>query len=162
MVEEDYKEKYLMTKEQAEEVFPYIKLGQELRDLFPYLWTPQQAYNAFVGYGLNQRKKMLDNHLERWSKYGTAYVRTLYNVIDLLHTGTFSLEITDQDFKNYIKLVRAGKENIGEIINSANDLTEQAKDALEDHLNDRANFKQVQDIEKVNEFLLKVRREFWE
>lgn len=136
-------------------------LGTELRNLFPCLWMPQQAYNAFVGYGLNQRKKMLDNHLERWSKYGTAYLRTLYNLIDLLNTGTFSLEITDQDFKNYIKLVRAGKENIGEIINSANDLTEQAKDALEDHLNDRANFKQVQDIEKVNEFLLKVRQEFW-
>lgn len=140
----------------------YSWVGDELRELFPHLWTPQKVYDAFIGYGLNQRKKMLDNHLDRWSKYGTAYLRTLKNLIDLLNTGTFSLEIPEGDFKSYIRLVRAGKCTTGEIVDVSNDLTEEAKVALEDHLNNRANFKQFQDIEKVNEFLLKVRREFWE
>jgi len=136
--------------------------GEELRRLFPYIWNPQGVFNAFVGYGLNQRKKMLDNHLDRWSKYGIAYLRTLKNLIDLLETGTFSLEIPEGDFKNYIRLVRTGKITIGEIINSAQDLTEHAKESLENHLNNRAKFEQKQDIEKVNQFLLTVRYRFWQ
>jgi predicted nucleotidyltransferase len=39
--------------------------GGELRALFPALWSPQQAYDAFTGYCDNQRKKMLDRKDER-------------------------------------------------------------------------------------------------
>lgn len=137
-------------------------IGQELRELFPYLWNPQDAFNAFTGYGLNQRKKMLDNHLDRWNKYGVAYIRTLNNLIDLLETGTFSLTIFDCKLKEEIIKIRDRKYTLGEIINLAEVLTITAKAKLEKHLNGTASFKQEQNLEKVNEFLLKIRGEFWE
>ncbi len=34
--------------------------GAELRTLFPALWAPRQAYEAFIGYSLNQRRKFLE------------------------------------------------------------------------------------------------------
>jgi hypothetical protein len=133
----------------------------ELKDLFQYVWNPQGAYNAFVGYGLNQRKKMLDNHLDRWAKYGVAYIRTLYNLIDLLKTGSFDLKIPECDFKEEVRRIRSGAVDKGSIINLADRLTELAKVQVEKHLDGTASFKQEANIEKVNEFLLKIRQDFW-
>lgn len=132
----------------------YHLLGGELQNLFPYVWEPKQAYNAFVGYGLNQRKKMLDNHLGRTNKYATAYLRTLWNLISLLKTGDFSLEVTNLEFKADLLEIRKGEWDIGSIINRANELTEVAKKVL-------IKAENTQNLDKVNEFLLKVRREFW-
>lgn len=129
--------------------------GFELRDLFPYIWNPQDAYNAFVGYGLNQRRKMLDNHLERWQKYAIAYLRTLWNLEDLLREGTFSLEIKDEEFKNQLLQIKEGKWTTGQVIDMAEDLTLYAKASLE-------TCKQIPDLTKVNDFLIKIRKEYWE
>jgi predicted nucleotidyltransferase len=136
--------------------------GFELKQLFPYLWNPQDAYNAFTGYSLNQRKKMLDNHMNRWNKYGSAYIRTLYNLITLLQTGTFSLEVPEGELKSFLLQIRRGQVTIGDIINESNKLQNQAQIELERHKNGTANFVQEQDINRVNKFLLNVRKEFWE
>src|SRR2546429_619841 len=32
-------------------------LGDELRTLFPHVWNSNDVKNAFIGYGINQRKK---------------------------------------------------------------------------------------------------------
>ena len=37
--------------------------GDKLKKLFPYVWNPQDTYNAFMGYGFNQRKKFLDKKI---------------------------------------------------------------------------------------------------
>lgn len=130
-------------------------IGAELRTLLPYCWNPQDAFNAFVGYALNQRKKMLDNHLDRWHKYGVAYLRTLWNLCDLLETGTFNLEVKDPVFKIVLVQIRNQELTSGQIIDYAEALKIRATKALQ-----LCNHKQ--DVTKVNEFLLKVRKEFWE
>lgn len=146
---------------QAPEKFRYMNnltdWGKKLKELFPYVWNPKDAYNAFVGYGLNQRKKMLDNHLERWNKYATAYLRTLWNLGDLLATGTFSLEVKDALLKERLLSIRNTPENWtpGKVIDIADILTERAKKYLET-CNHEPN------LDKVNEFLLEIRQEFWE
>ncbi len=38
--------------------------GEELRSLFPSVWSPQRAYESFVGYALNQRKKFLEKKMD--------------------------------------------------------------------------------------------------
>jgi len=129
-------------------------LAIELRNLFPYVWNPKNAYDAFVGYGINQRKKMLENHLDRWQKYAVAYVRTLYNLIDLLQTSTFKLEVSDPRRKQRCEDIREGKISIGEIIDITNELERMAKIYL-------PLAKNTQDLNKVNNFLLTVRKTFW-
>ena len=127
----------------------------ELRNLFPYVWNPNDAFNAFVGYGLNQRKKMLDNHLDRWCKYAIAYLRTLKNLYDLLSTGDFSLKVDDGAFKDFLLEIKAEKISLGTIIDQSEkwiNVCQKAKDKCT----------HKPDITKVNEFLIKIRKEFWD
>lgn len=130
-------------------------LGDELIELFPYVWNPNDAYNAFVGYSCNQQKKMLQKKDGRHAKFAVAYLRTLINLCDLLKTGDFSLEIKDEAIKKDLLRIRSGDFTPGEVIDLAESLIEEAK-ILRDQCKHEPN------IDKVNEFLLKVRKECWE
>ncbi|MBP8117394.1 MAG: nucleotidyltransferase domain-containing protein, partial [Nitrospira sp.] len=68
--------------------------GAELRHLFPRLWSAQAAYESFLNYCDNQRKKMLEKKDGRPAKYAAAYVRVLFNLCELLERGTFSIRIS--------------------------------------------------------------------
>lgn len=133
-----------------------IAWTKELRELFPYVYNPKNAFDAFVGYGMNQRKKMLDNHLDRWHKYATAYLRTVYNLCDLLSTGKFSLKVENEMFKTILMRIREqdSRYSPGSIIDMAEKYISVAKVHLE-------TAKNTQDLGRVNEFLLKTRKEFW-
>lgn len=128
--------------------------GEDLINLFPYVWNPKDVFNAFVGYGLNQRKKMLDNHLDRWKKYAVAYIRTVYNLCDLLGTKTFSLKVKNDNFKKLLIKIKNGEKTSGEIIDIAEKYISVAR-----LLRDKCTHEP--DINKVNNFLLKVRKEYW-
>lgn len=135
-----------------------VYFGDKLQKLFPYVWNPQDAYNAFVGYGLNQRKKFLDDKDGRWRKYAVAYLRTLHNLYWLLRQEDFTLQVNDLDFKQILLDIKDGKvkdTQKGGIIDLANDLTHKAKEIL-------PLCKHESDLTKVNEFLLRIRKEFWE
>lgn len=126
--------------------------GDALRELFPYVWNPKDAFNAFVGYSKNQQKKMLDNKDNRANKYAVAYLRVLHMLNDLLETGNFSLEVPEGEFKEMLKRWRKGEYNLGEVINSAQALSLQALERLE-------RCKQEPDMQKVNTYLLAMRKE---
>ena len=128
--------------------------GKKLRELFPYIWNPKDAFNAFVGYGLNQRKKFLDKKDNRQNKYAVAYIRTLFNLIELLETGTFNVEIKKEGLRKILLKYKKGEYTPGEIINQAEYFIQLAKDSLKD-------CKHKPDLEKVNQFLLKIRKRYW-
>lgn len=128
--------------------------GMELRELFPCVWNPQGVYDAFVGYGLSQQKKMLDNHLDRWKKYAIAYLRTLYNLNDLLTKKDFSLFVPEGEFRNKLIEIKEGKWTVGDIINEANHMIALAKVNKENCINEP-------NYEKVNNFLISIRKEFF-
>ena len=128
--------------------------GKKLRELFPYIWNPKQAFDAFVGYGLNQRKKFLDKKDNRQNKYAVAYIRTLFNLIQLLETGTFDVEIKQEHLKECLLNYKKGKYSSGEIINQAEYFTQLARASLED-------CKHKPNSAKVKEFILKIRKENW-
>jgi len=144
----------IVKEDPTEDNWGLSEYGGELRDLFPYIWNPKGVYDAFVGYGLSQQKKMLDNHLGRWQKYAIAYLRTLKNLIDLLKTETFSLYIEEGEFRDKLIYIKEGKYAVGDIINMANDMIEEAKEALPKCINEPS-------YEKVNNFLIKMRKEFF-
>lgn len=134
----------------------YNFFGQELVNLFPYVWNPNDAYNAFTGYSVNQRTKMLKKEqYGRTEKYACAYIRTLYNLECLLSTGDFQMDVTHNSalFKR-LKEIRAGNFTTGDIIDEANERERYCKKLLK-------MCDQKPDLEKVNEFLLKVRKQFW-
>lgn len=142
------------------EVFkaPVIEInkdGEDLRKLFPYVWNPIDAFNAFVGYGLNQRKKFLNKKDNRQNKFAVAYIRTLYSLIRLLESGSFDVEVKFDILKEQLLKYKNGEYKLGEVIDSAEILTEMAKERLQE-CNHKPN------IEKVNDFLLKIRQKYWD
>ncbi len=128
--------------------------GKKLRELFDYVWSPKKVFDAFVGYGLNQRKKFLDKKDNRQNKFAVAYIRTLYNLIELLFEKDFNVKIPDCKFKDMLIRFKKGNYKIGEVIDWAEELTGGAKAYLE-------ICKHEANKEKVNEFLLKIRKRYW-
>lgn len=104
--------------------------GSELQTLFPAVWSPQKAFDAFTGYATNQRTKFLDKKDGRPEKYAAAYVRVLSNLCELLETGTFTVRIRDTALGETIARIKGGTYRIGEVIDLGEELTRKASDAL--------------------------------
>ncbi len=132
-----------------------ISVGDELKKLFPYVWNSVDVKNAFIGYGINQRKKFFDNKDKRAPKYAAAYLRVLYNCQELLSTGSFHVNLMGTEIYDQIKRFKEGNFLHGEVIQACWDMETRVIKAFNANPNKQTN------VEPVNEFLLKVRREFW-
>lgn len=127
--------------------------GEELRRLFPAVWSPQKAYDAFTGYAQNQRTKFLGKKDGRPAKYAASYIRVLANLRDLLATGTFPVRIRESSLGDTIARFKDGQYGIGEVIELGEDLTEQARHSLETCRHHNAP-------ERIEEFLIRLRKAF--
>lgn len=130
--------------------------GQQLRELFPCVWNSKGVKDAFIGYGLNQRKKFLDNADNRAPKYAAAYLRTLFSGWQLLTTGTFIVRIVDTEIGATARRFKSGEfESFGEVIDVCNYWQGKMIDAFNDLP------KKETELEPVNEYLLALRRDYW-
>jgi uncharacterized protein len=127
--------------------------GHRLRDLLPHVWEPQQAYTAFTGYALNQRKKLLEKKDGRPEKYAAAYVRVLYNLCELLQDGRFSVRIADTPIGPTIAKLKAGQYRTGEVIDLGEEWVQEAARRL-------ATCQHQPDRSRVNGFLVDLRKAF--
>lgn len=134
----------------------YFELQSEIRALFPHVWNSKGVLDAFCGYSHNQRKKMLDNKDDRAAKYAVAYGRTLVQAKELLTTGTFSIKISATEHGDMLKKWKRGEFSYGEVIDFCEDQKKQLDEIY------KSQPKKETNMEPVNEFLLKVRKEFWE
>ena len=130
------------------------ELGKELKELFPYVWNPKNAFDAFTGYGFNQRKKFLENKDDRSDKFAIAWIRTLHNLSDLLETGAFKLEVTDAVLKAHLTTYQSGNYSLGQVVDTAEYYYHKCVLLL-------SRCKHEGNVDKVNEFLLKVRKSNW-
>ena len=90
--------------------------GAELRQLSPQLWSAREAYESFINYCENQRKKMLEKKDGRPAKYAAAYLRVLFNLCELLERGTFSIRIADTPIGGTVRRIKEGDYRVGEVI----------------------------------------------
>lgn len=128
--------------------------GEAIRALFPYVWNAKRVRDAFIGYGLNQRKKFLDNKDNRKNKYATAYLRTLYQAWELLTTGTFTVRVADSEVGNSLKRFKSGSYDIGEVINRCMFWENKVREAAE-------RCDKETDFDQINAVLLKLRYKHW-
>jgi len=129
--------------------------ANELIELFPYVWDAEKAFTAYTNYASNNRTKLLATNGEVSYKYAVNYARTIYNLESLLREGTFTLELPEGEFKNFLIKVKKGFISTGEII----DKTE-ANTIVCMRL--KSDCKQTQDLKVINEFLLKIRKHYWD
>lgn len=130
-------------------------LGIEMRGLFPHIWNSSGVKNAFIGYGINQRKKFLDKTDARANKYATAYLRVLFNCWELLGTGTFSVDISQTEVYTQCRKFKEGDFTHGEVIEACWQMETRCLTAYDRNPDKRT------DLGPVNEFLLRARREHW-
>ncbi len=129
--------------------------GSELRQLFPRLWSAQAAYDAFLNYCDNQRKKMLEKKDGRPEKYAAAYVRVLFNLCELLERGTFSIRISETPVGEAVLKIKAGHFRPGEVIDMGEHWRAEAVRRLH-------TCSQQAHPETADAFLLRIRKAFLE
>ena len=149
-----------------------LKWGPWLRSLLPCVWTPQGVKDAFLGYSVNQRKKMLDNKDGRSAKYACAYLRVLIQASVLLRTGLMPVSLViegrsvgdplgpdryvlnlerSRDVVDVLRRWRTGDFTPGEVIDTAEFVAERVRERA-------AKSTQVQDLAPVEAFLLDIRK----
>jgi predicted nucleotidyltransferase len=155
------------------------EVGKELLSLFPYIWSSISVKNAFLGYSHNQRKKMFDPKIEfarRRFKYAVAHLRVMLLGIELLMTEDMTIEVQETYYSNlgimkpglvawvdpyltwksFLTEVRKEKISVGVITDITEYLQERLDLAYENYPKHEVN------LAPVNDFLLRLRKEFWE
>ncbi|MFA5396200.1 MAG: nucleotidyltransferase domain-containing protein [Methanogenium sp.] len=133
-----------------------LMTGYSLCELFDSVWNSNDVYHAFSGYSKNQRKKLLDEESDRKFKYGVAYIRTLWMGTYLLERGELFVDTTkNTPVRELLLNIRHGKMSVGDIVGQACYWQERLEKAY------KKNPDKQTDLEKVNEFLLEVRKTFW-
>ena len=127
--------------------------GEELRGLFPAVWSPQKAFQAFTGYANNQRTKFLEKKDERPAKYAAAYIRVLGNLCELLETGTFTVRISETSLGPQVARLKEGNYRVGEVIELGEHLTQTAAGFL-------ASCQHRSDGGAIDYFLIRLRKAF--
>lgn len=125
-----------------------------LRSLFSDVWNVKDLVNSHVGYGLNQRKKFLEDKDGRKSKYASAYLRTLFQAYSLLTDGVYPVNMKDTPIYETLLRYRRGEYEYGEVIDTC--LGWQRK--LEKVAGCTAK---ETNLSSVNDFLLQIRKENW-
>ena len=120
-------------------------LTEDLRGLFPHVWSSAGVRGAFGGYSRNQRRKMLDDLSgERFGKYATAAVRTFLIGIQLLREGTFALEVP-AIWRNTLTDIKDGHMTAGAIFDILQDLNGRLEDAYKLNPDKQTNRKVVRE-----------------
>lgn len=129
--------------------------GATLRQLLPYIWHPKGVRDAFIGYGLNQRKKMLEGKDSRPWKYAVAYLRVLCQAERLLTHKHLLVDFTRHEEYQTLLLFKNEMASPGDVINKCLQWQARVENAAE-------YCDQKQNLEPVEKFLLDVRRTHWE
>jgi predicted nucleotidyltransferase len=132
--------------------------GLELRALFPALWDSRKVVDAFVNYGLNQRKKLLDDKDQRWEKYAVTWLRVLCQAERLLTHGVLMVDCTRHEEFQTLQLFRNKMASRGDVVNKCLSWEARVRQAATSTTAQR----QRQDLDAVNAYLLGVRRARWE
>ena len=127
--------------------------GHQLRSLFPAIWSPDQAFEAFTNYARNQRTKFLDKKDERPVKYATAYIRVLENLRELLETGTFTVQISSTTMGATLAQIKNDTMGVGRVIDLGEDLLQQCVHHL-------SHCTHIPDHKPVQDFLTTLRKAF--
>ena len=127
--------------------------GEQLRELLPALWSPQKAFEAFTNYANNQRTKLLEKKDGRPAKYAAAYIRVLYNLCELLVSGSFHMRVVDTPAGERLARIKDGQYRLGEVMDWGEELTQQAQQLTGARRGES-------DLQRINGFLVAIRRAF--
>lgn len=101
------------------------------------------------------KKYLVISKDKREDKYAVTCIRTLYNLISLLNTGTFSLEVPKGKQRDLLLRFKKGNYTPREVVDEAEHLMVLAREMYNSTPHKEADYK------KVNDFLVKVRYKYF-
>ena len=133
-------------------------LGEELRELFPAFLCRRHVYNAFKGFAEGQRKKIVSPLTTslRKPKSASHYLRVLFNGIELLNTGSFTVKISDTEIGPAVIAAKKDQMLFEEVLQLGDDLLIKLNKAYE-----VSSLQLEPNKDIINDYLLKVRKEYW-
>lgn len=137
------------------------ELGMELRSLFPVIWEPKRVMDAFMGYSKNQEKKFMDRHDDRVQKYSVEDVRALWQCKVLLETGELKILVDDEELRKKLLKWKNAKEVTPEMVGEVTTMASHYRNLVEGAYDRFPDKDKKCDMESVNSFLLKVRKDNW-
>lgn len=141
------------------------EIGEELRELAPYVLNRMAIYNGFKHYAERQRDKMFNPDAEmaklysknvRQRKAAIAYIRVLAHGVDLLQTGRINVMLQEGDVREACINLRNGSIDLLEGLRTALVWEHYLEEAY-----NKSRIPMVADLERVNRFLVHVRQEVW-
>lgn len=137
------------------------KEGRELINLFPYFLNRTKIYNAYLGFAISQKKKLLspDTHEARKPKSAAHYLRLLWQGYTLLLTGSLVVDTGEypEKLRQQIIDLKAGRGDREEAIRRGEILERALKGtSLSTRVSDNPN------TEPINKWLLGIRRRYWD
>lgn len=132
--------------------------GEELRNLFPHFLSKKLVYGAFRGFATQQRAKMISptTNYFRKEKASSHFLRVIYNGLELLQTGTFTIKIVDTPIGRACLEAKQGKLLFEEILQLGDDLVVKMDETYE-----KSNLPKEANKEVINRFLVKIRKSNW-
>lgn len=137
--------------------------GTTLRSMISYFLSRKRVYEAYRGYAKNQRRKMFEPTggkltTERMGKAAIAWLRSLYHGALLLERGYYDPIIHDLELKDFLMEIRrtVGELPLGDIVDQAQELEKEMFHAFT-----ISTIPHEPDLEALNDFLLRIRKENW-
>jgi predicted nucleotidyltransferase len=131
-------------------------IGESLRKQFQRVWNSIDVRNAFIGYGLNQRKKFLEEKDKRPHKFAVAYLRTLVQAYYLLTFEELIIDMSNTEEFETLKRFKNGQYEVSEVIQKCWEWENKVKESY-NHNSDKKT-----DLDQINSWLIKVRRSHWD
>jgi len=131
--------------------------AEALRNLFPHVLRKSRVYTLSLGLTNQNRKKALEEKLEyKRRKAGANMLRLLYNGIELLREGIFTVRIADTAFGSTVMAAKVGDLSQAEVFQLVVELEYELSLAY-------SNSKLQEDCNyaALDNFLLELRRKYW-
>lgn len=136
--------------------------GARLRSIRQAFLARRRVYEAFRGYSMNQRLKMMNEPEVGWTrrnwKFAEAYLRALFQGCVLLESGELPIHTKDIDTQQHrdLLLAKRGEMPLGDVMTLAR--------CLEERLASQYNLStlpEVPDIDLINHWLIDLRSAHW-
>lgn len=142
-------------------VLASTKEGRELINLFSHFLNRTKIYNAYLGFAISQKKKLLspDTHEARKPKAAAHYLRLLWQGYNLLLTGNLVVDTVDYptSLRGQILELKLGKGSREEAVRRG-EILEKALYGVSHSTRISDN----PDTTKINKWLLGIRRKYWD
>lgn len=139
-----------------------VWIGNMLRDTFKLVLSKHAIFNSFRGYAASQfyhAERKGETNPRRQLKAAVAYMRTMYQGTMLLYDGTYNT-ILPPDFVAFLRQYREATEWTEYLNEKFLENREMAEVELV-HAYDKSKLPDKPNLEEINNFLIRVRRQAW-